>query len=281
MKLKSKVIIGLVLLSWICGVFFSFTTGRAEDEYQLTLTKGTTLIYEYTEVDEDLLEYLADTTGVEEYEDLAEIDEGEQIKMVITEIEEKDDHWLITVELYKGKDFNERGEDIEVKVYKKPSDLKDEVLEGEEDEQSHLFFLPVSVEDYLDSFEESVIEDERYYEVDYELYVDDTKFVFDYTAVGYSDAIEQKYSEEGILEEFMVLCNGEDAFKRELIDISSKGNFALSITILSVVSVIATSIIIMTVINKRKRYKKSSDSEKIVEKLLNDIISTKKNKKVI
>ena len=261
----------MVLLSWIFGVVFSFITVKADEEYRLTLTEGTTLIYEYTEVDEDLLEDLADTTGVEDYEDLAEIDEGDKIKMVITEIEEKDDNWVIIVELYKGKDFNERGEDVEVKVYKKPSDLKDEVLEGEEDEQSHLFFLPVSVEDYLDRLEESVIKDERYYEAEYELSVEDTELTFDYTIVGYSDTIEQKYSEDGILEEFVILCDGEEAFKRELVDISQESFNVLSITIISVISAVAISVIIGTVVIKKKKYF-TTDPEKTVDKLLNEII---------
>ena len=272
MKLKSKVIIGIMVFSWIYGVFFSFTIVRAEDEYQLRLTEGTTLIYEYTEVDEDLLEALADSTGVEEYEDLAEIDEGEQIKMVIATIEEDDDHWLITVKLYKGKDFEERAEDLEVKVFKDPSDLKDEILEEEEDFQSYLYFLPVNVKDYLDSLEESVIEDERYYEVDYELSVEDKELTFDYTLLGYSDTIEQTYSEDGIIEEFVVLCNSEEAFKKELVDISQESLNVLSITILSVIFIIAATSFIGFVIIKKKKYMNSLDPEKKVDKLLNELV---------
>ena len=223
------------------------------------------------EVDEDLLEDLADSTDVEEYEDLAEIDEGEQIKMVIAIIEEDDDHWLITVELYKGKDFEERAEDLEVKVFKDPSDLKDEILEEDEDDQSYLYFLPVNVKDYLDDLEESVIEDERYFEAEYELSVDGTELTFDYTPLGYSDTIEQRYTEDGILEEFVILCDGEDAFKRELVDISQESLNVLSIMILSVISVIASSAIIGIYIFKKKKYI-ASDPEKKVEKLLNELI---------
>lgn len=271
MRLKSKVIIGMLIFSWICGVLFSCTTVRAEDEYQLTLTEGTTLIYEYTKVDEDLLEDLADSTGVEEFEDLAEIDEGDQLKMVIMTIEEEDDRWVITVELYKGKNFEERAEDLDVKVYKDPSDLKDKILDEEESDQSHLYFLPVNVKDYLDNLEESVLKDERYYETEYELSVDDTELTFDYTVVGYSDTIEQVYTNDGILEEFTILCNGEDAFKRELINISQEIVNALSITILSVISVVASSVIIGMYIFKKKKYV-ASDPEKNVDKLLNELI---------
>ena len=270
MRLRSKVIIVVMVFSWIFGIFFSFTIVRAEDEYQLTLTEGTTLIYEYTKVDEDLLEELADSTGVEEYEDLAELDEGDQLKMVIATIEEDDDHWLITVELYKGKEFEDRGEDLEVKVYKDPSDLKDEILE-EGDDQSSLYFFPVNVKEYLDSLEDRILEDERYYEADYELSVEDAKLTFDYTSLGYSDTIEQTYSEDGILEELKILCYGEDAFKRELVDVSQETINSLSITILSIISISAISTIIAIYILRKKQYF-ASDPEKVVDKLLNEVV---------
>jgi len=273
MRLKSKVIIGMMVFSWICGVLFSFTPVKAEEKYQLTLTEGSTLIYEYTKVDKDLLKYLADSTGVEEYEDLAEIDEGDKFKIVIATIEEKEDNWLITIELYRGKDFTDRAEDLEVKVYKDPSDLKDKILEevNDDEDQSYLYFLPVNVKEYLESFEENIIEDERYYEADYELSVDDTELTFDYTIVGYSDIIEQSYNDDGILEEFVILCDGEEAFKRELIDISQESFNVLSITILSVVSVVAISFIIGIYIFKKKKYV-ASDPEKKVDKLLNELV---------
>jgi len=265
----------MILVSWICGVLFSCTTVRGEDEYELMLSEGTTLVYEYTEVNEDLLEELADSTGVEEYEDLAEIDEGDKIKMVIFAIEEEDERWVITLELYKGKDFEERAEDLEVKVYKDPSDLKDKILEevDDDDDQSYLYFLPVNVKDYLESFEESVIEDDRYYEVNYELSVDDTELTFDYTIVGYSDIIEQIYNDDGILEKFSILCDGEDAFKRELIDISQESLNVLSLTVLSVISMLTSSVIIGVYIFKKKKYV-ASDPEKKVDKLLNEVMKT-------
>lgn len=272
-KGKLKCVLIICVVFWNFGLIFSLTPVKANEEYKLALTEGTTLIYEYTKVDEDLLEDLADSTGVEEYEDLAKIDEGDQLKMVITTIKEEDDRWIITVELYKGKEFEERAEDLEVKVYKDPSDLKDEILEEEEDDddQSNLYFLPVNVKDYLDSFEECVIEDERYYEADYELSVDDTELEFDYTIVGYSDTLEQTYTEDGILEEFVILCDGEDAFKRELVDISQENVNVLSIMILSVVSVVASSVIIVIYIFKKKKYV-ASDPEKKADRLLNEVI---------
>jgi hypothetical protein len=267
-KLRCVVLICLVI--WNVSLIYSFTSVEAEETYELTLTEGTSLIYEYTKVDEDLLEELADSTGVEEYEDLAELDEGDQVKMIITTIAEEEDRWIITVELYRGKNFEERAEDLEVNVYKDPSDLKDEILEEEDDDQLSFYFFPVNVKTYLESFEESVIDDERYLKVDYELFVDDTGLTFDYTPLGYSDTIEQTYTEDGILEEFKILCYGEDAFKRELVDISQETINILSITILSVISISAISTIIVIYILRKKQYF-ASDPEKVVDKLLNEV----------
>ena len=191
--------------------------------------------------------------------------------MVIATVEEEEDRWIITVELYKGKDFEERAEDLEVKVYKDPSDLKDEILEEEDDDQSSLYFLPLNVEEYLDSFEESVIEDERYYDADYELSVEDTELMFDYTPLGYSDTVEQTYNDDGILEKFVILSDDKEALKRELVDISQESFNVLSITILSIISVVASSVFIGMHIFKKKKYV-ASDPEKKVDKILNELI---------
>ena len=242
------------MVLWNLGLVISFTAVKADEEYQLKLTEGTTLIYENTKVDEDLLEYLSDTTGVEDYEDLAEEKKGEQFKLVIANIAEKEDHWLLVVQLYRGKDLSEREEDIEFKVYKKPSDLKDEILEDENDPDLH--FLPNNIEDYLIELMNSVIDDDKYYQVDYNLYVDDTELTFDYTPMGYSDKIEYKYSEDGILEEFAISCDGEEAFKRELIEISSGSNIILLITIPIAISIIGTIFIVAKVMFKKKKNKK-------------------------
>ena len=274
MRSKSKCFIIICLVLWNLGAVISFIAVKADEEYQLKITEGTTLIYENTKVDEDLLESLSDTTGVEDYEELSKEKKGEQFKLVISNIVEKEDHWSLVVELYRGKDFNEREEDIEFKVYKNPSDLKDEIFEEGNDPNLH--FLPNDIEDYLIKLEDMVTEDDRYYEVDYNLYVDDTELTFDYTPTGYSDKIEYKYSEDGILEEFTISCDSEEAFKRELIEISNGSNIVLLITIISTISIIGTIFIVVKAIFKKKKNKKRnpSNSEKLVEKLLNDIVKT-------
>ncbi|MFX1258762.1 MAG: hypothetical protein ACFFAN_12955 [Promethearchaeota archaeon] len=105
------------------------------------------LIYEYSEIDDEELEYLAKSTVIDGYEDLPDIEEGEQFKMDLIKIKNKEDYWEITSALYPGENLDKCGEDIESKMYKKPEDLADEILEEEDKHYFSLYFLPIDVED--------------------------------------------------------------------------------------------------------------------------------------
>ncbi len=189
MRTRIKTHIFLLLILFNISLILISPSVKAE-EYQLGFANKTrlTLIYEYTDVDSDLLEELADSTNDDIYEELSKVDEGDKLKLVISSIVDDEDHWLINVELYTGKELDQQSSDFETKVYKKPEKLVDKIL-GTDAVINSFYFMPVDIEKYLDKFEELALEDDNYLEMDYELYVNDTKITFDYTPFGYSDTV--------------------------------------------------------------------------------------------
>ncbi|MFX1258285.1 MAG: hypothetical protein ACFFAN_10520 [Promethearchaeota archaeon] len=228
------------------------------------------LIYEYTKVDDKELKNLAESTGVGEYEDLADIKEDNQFKMDLYKIESKENYWEITSALYSGENLDKRGEDVESKAYKNPEDLADKILEEEAKADFSLYFLPVDVEDYLEELEESILDSDEYYEVEYDLFVDGSELTFDYTPYNYSDTIVQEYNGKGILESFEILSDGEKVFKLELVD-SYEEQFSLSLVFIAIivtivaVSTAAVSYVCWILVLKKKKPSKKEESNKYTD----------------
>lgn len=271
MKSRTKCNIFILFIMLNLSLVFVSPVAKAE-EYQLGFENKTrlTLIYEYTKVDSDLLESLADTTGVEEYENLAEIDEGDKFKMVINEIDEEEDYWLISVELYSGKDLDQWIDDIENKVYKKPEKLANKFFDSDTDDTFSIYFMPLDTKKYLERLEESVIEDDEYLEVDYKFFTDNAKLTFDYTMSGYSDKLIQQYNEEGILESFEIVSSGKKAFKRELIESYEDYSVVIFTATFIIISLVGILSVTAFVILKR-RNNEPLDSKKQVDKMLQNV----------
>ena len=271
MKSRTKCNIFILFIMLNLSLVFVSPVAKAE-EYQLGFENKTrlTLIYEYTKVDSDLLDSLADTTGVEEYDDLAEIDEGDKLKMIISEIDEEDDYWLITIELYSGKDLDQWIDDLEARVYKKPEKLANRIFDSDTEDTFSIYFMPLDIGKYLEKLKELVIEDDEYLEADFELFADDTKLTFDYTMSGYSDKLVHEYDEDGILESFEIKFDGISVFKRELIE--SYEDYSIIVFIATIITISIVGIISVSafVILKRKNGE-PLDSKNQVDKMLQNV----------
>ncbi len=265
----------LLFLSFI-GLILVSSSVRAEEEYQLGVSTNLTLVYEITEVDKEELENLARSSEDDTYKDLAELEEGTKFKLVISEIKEKDDSWVITSVFYSGENLDQQGDDLESKVFKDPSDLADDILSEEDAEESLFYFLPVEIEDYLEELEENILEDDEYLEVAYDVYVDGSELTFDYTPYGYDDTIVQEYTEDGILDSYTVLSDDEEVFKEELVDsfISSEfnGDFTFIRTIVACSIVAIASSVSVVAYKKKKVRPESLEIQEKVKKMLKEVI---------
>ena len=239
------------------------------EEYQLGFTEEShlTLIYEYNKIDKDLLEYLSESTGDDSYESLAETDEGAQFKIIISTIDDEKDYWKIIASIYIGEDLNQQGSDIESKVYKNPDKLADKILLDEEDDISSIYFLPVDSEEYLEDFEGEIKGDERYLSAEYILDVDKRELTFDFTPYGYPDKIILEYNEIGVQESLEILCDGELAFKLELIEYYEDHKsiiFSVTIIIIAIISILS----VYGIIIKKRKERPLPDPKNRIKKML-------------
>ena len=122
----------------------------------------------------------------------------------------------------------------------------------------------------MEKFEEIALEDDKYLEMDYELYVDDNELVFDYTPLGYPDTHFQEYGEDGILLYFKIFSDGEEAFRKELID--SYEDFSIIVITITIVMVSTVAIFCISLyINSRKKKEEPTDPKVKIDKMLDDI----------
>ena len=272
MRIRVKIYLFLLLILLNLSLIFISPTVKAE-EYQLGFADKTrlTLIYEYTDVDPDLLEELADTTEDEIYEDLSQINEGDKLKLVISNVDEQDAYWLIKVDLYTGKNLDKKGNDFETEVYKKPKDLADEILDSESEDISSFYFIPTDAKKYLHKLEDLIIETEEYQEVEYELSVDDRALIFDYTPFGYADIVIQEYGEDGVLVLFRIMYYDESVFSMELINCYEDYSVVVYNVVVVVVLVIAIFSVVIVVTHRKEKKQQSLGSKEKINEMLNDI----------
>jgi len=271
MRTRVKTYIFLVLILFSLGLVLISPSVNAK-EYQLGFADKTrlTLIYEYTEVDSDKLEDLADSTEDDFYNDLGKLNKGDKFKLVVSDINELENYWLLSVELYKGKSLDERDDDFESRIFKKPKDLASKILKSDTEDKSSFFFLPVETEGYLKKVEEHILEDDKYLEEDYEFIVDNTKLIFDYVPSGYLDTFLQEYNDDGTLNLFEILCNYKTVFKIELVDSYEDYNIIIYSTIIIIVSVIAV-LSISTLLVKKKKKEEPLDPKIKVNNILDKV----------
>lgn len=271
--LRIKTYLFLISILFNLGLVLISPTVKAE-EYQLGFADKTrlTLIYEYTDVDPDLLEELADTTEDEIYEDLSQISEGDILKLVISSIDEQDGCWEIIVERYTGKNLDKQGDDLETRAYKKPKDLASEILDSEAGDISSFYFTPIDAEKYLHELEDLIVETEDYQEVEYELSVDDRALIFDYTPFGYTDTVIQEYGEDGVLVLFRIMYYDESVFSMELINSYEDYSVIVYNVVISAVVVVAVFSIVIIINRKREKKQRSLGSKEKINEMLKDIV---------
>ena len=132
MKQKHKIIYSIVLLNFfIFSCCFNFNVKAQDPEHSLGFNEGTELIWEVTQLD---LNSFRETFGFDPNFEL-----GDQIRMVVREIQEITNLWVIRVEFWDYKtDWSLSGEVISIYIGKYPEDYDD-----------YLFCL-TPINDYLD-----------------------------------------------------------------------------------------------------------------------------------
>ena len=146
----------------------------------LGITENTVLIYEYTEIDKELIEYLGEEDDV--YKSYKDVEKGDRFKLTFPIIVENEDFWHIVVETHSGENLDILTSSYAIWVYKSTSDLLQQI--NKEENVSFLLF-PEDSNQYMEELNATLDPDEY----DYGFEVRNSAILLDFTPLGYSDLI--------------------------------------------------------------------------------------------
>ena len=214
-KLKIICIIGILNIIIFSSCFNLIS--KAETDYDIGFTEGTELIWEITVLD---LESFREIIGFNPNYEL-----GDQIRMIIREINEISIHWNIHVEFWDYKtDWGLSGESIEILIAKYPMNYED-----------YLFSL-TPVEDYLEQVIANLPSD--YYRTGLSIFKQDK------SDTGMDYLWQKEYDPRGILVEETFYDEFDDIIIRSVgqFRIIPFGITFIGFTIVAIIAIIVVSI---------------------------------------
>jgi hypothetical protein len=215
-KLKIFIIFGLFFFC-LFSSYFSLNTKAQGDEYRVGFTEGTELIWEVSDL--DLMKF-KDTFGFEPNFEI-----GDQNRIIIREIDDSPDLWLITIEFWDYKtDWGLSGRRLTLYMGKDASAYED-----------YLFSL-YPVEEFLDEAIESLPTD--YYRIGLSIYKQGK------SSTGLDYTWQKEYDTRGIL----ITETVYDDFDQIIVRLEGTfrfiplGMFFIGFTILAIIAIIVVSI---------------------------------------
>lgn len=197
--MKKKIYFEVALLLILINYFT--VMNAVATEYTLDVNENTNWIWRVDKYDEDT------------YKDIflkgADFDEGDQQQIKITNIDNRDEKWVISYDRWdytdNTDDFSGPPDDQKIKtVYKDPEDLADNILDL--DDIANMWIVPSPyiryIEEFRDDFNNPIID----------VSIEDDKLVAKYKIETAKYEIEMKYGDDGMLEKIEYIDNNGDTF---------------------------------------------------------------------
>ena len=243
-------------------VIVPLSISSSNTEYNLSFKESATMTYQYTIIDAELLDFLAEHDP--SYWGLSDIEVGTQIKWAVFEILSNTSCWNIKSKVYREMEEKVYIGNFEAIVFKSPADLSNNLFNVS---GSSPFFLPINTTTYLVSFKDYI--PSNYSDI---CIVNNTELIFDWRSIGLNDTIAYSYNIDGIMDGYYILCDYEVALAFELIKYN-KGTEELDytlwmvITVISAVSLVPIIIFIKKKYFKRKRVTQRKKKNRILRKI--------------
>lgn len=236
-------ILSLASLLLCCSIVVFQSVRADSDEYDLGIEEDTEITWEFTKVNEEMLEELFELYEVEYEAIYFDYKEGDELKYKLTSYDEEDDYYRLYFNVYENDELEGY---TTHKVAKDPDDLSADwyAVAGQTNieygDTYDLAIILTDTRDYLKEFDESIPswDHER-------VYATSKSIVINNTDVNREDVAIFEYDEDGILEVFTLIYKNIIILEIELDDVS-KSEFNLFFLILIVV--IISSVVIVLVV---------------------------------
>ena len=225
--MKKKTYFQLALLLILFNYFIVINAVAVE--YNLEISEDTNLIWRVDEYDED--------TYKEIFIEDADFDEDDQQQFKITNIDNRDEKWVISYDRWDytddTNDFSEPPDDEKTKtVYKDPEDQGEQILDLKDIPKMWIVPSPYInyIEEFRDEFDNPVID----------VSVEDDKLIAKYIEIGRLGCeIELSYGNDGLAEKIEYIDDDEDTFVKKVLIRETIPGYNLFLTIILICGVIS------------------------------------------
>ena len=211
------------------------------------------MVYEYNVVNTSLLYDLEEENGFYKNLSLSRIEEHSKIKLIVDDIYEDYEYWIIRFRLYNYS-LNSLIGYMNRYCAKFPEVFADQIYS-----EDFLDILPTNVNNFLLQSHDLVAEYN-----DSSIQINDHSIVFDYTVSGNNDTSVFNYSSHGILDKYSLLYKGYVAFEKTLIAFSREDNDFPLLLVIFILIVSCASVGVGIFVYK-KRTREKSRSKKILK----------------
>ncbi len=227
------------------------------DDYDLGIEENSVAVWRINEVDEDKLEEFFDDS--DELDDsYFDYEEDDKVRFEISSISENSEEEYYTVGYTEYVNDESKGARAQ-RIAMDPKDIAEDWEEDLDLGEFSIMFILTDTKDYLDDFDDEI--DPIYKPF---VYVSGSSIIINNTLLMPHFWLKMDYSEDGILEEFTFVLDGDEIFAMELRSYSKQDQFPLLGLIIAIVIITILAIVIGVVVLVVVLVKKAKKKRKIV-----------------
>ncbi len=230
--MKKKTYFQVALLFILINSFIVINATAVE--YTLDIDENTNWIWRVDEFDEDTYDDIFEGYSAEEKPD--KLNEDDQQKISITDIDTRDEKWVISYERWDytddTNDFSDQPDDEKIKtVYKDPEDEGDDILVLED--IASMWIVPSPHINYIEEFHD------EFDNPSIDVSVEDDKLVAKNAIEMAKYEIEIEYGDDGLAEEIEYIDENGDTFIKITLIRETVPGFNVGLILLLIFGVIA------------------------------------------
>lgn len=225
------------------------------DDYELGIEENTKVVWRINEVDEEQLEDFFDDS--DELDDsYFDYEEDDKVRFDINSISENSEDEYYTVSYTEFVNDESKGARAQ-RIAMDPKDIAEDWEEDFDLGEFSIMFILTDTKDYLDDFEEEIDPIYKLF-----VYVSGSSIIINNTLLTPHFWLKMDYNEDGILEEFTFVLDGDEIFAMELRSYSEQDQFPLlgliiAIVISSLLAIVIGVVVLVVVLVKRAKKKRN------------------------
>ncbi len=227
------------------------------DDYDLGIEENTKAVWRINEVDEEQIEdFFEDSDELDD--SYFDYEEDDKVRFDINTISENSEDEYYTVSYNEFVNDESNGARAQ-RIAMDPKDMAEDWEEDLDLGEFSIMFVLTDTRDYLHDFEDEIDPIYKLF-----VYVSGSSIIINNTLLTPHFWLKMDYSEDGILEEFTFVLDGDEIFAMELRSYSKQDQFPLLGLIIAIVIITLLAVVIGVVVLVVVLVKKAKKKRKVV-----------------